>query len=304
MPNWCWNVATISHTDTEKMAKIKAELAKDKPELFNMLRPRPPEEEDSWYMWNCEYWGTKWDASVYDTDWLNDNTLKLTMDTAWSPPLAMYHFLFEEGYDVEAYYHEEGMAFCGKYDFGNDEYYEYGNLDSEGIRENIPTDIDELFGLSERAEEREEEESEDLEDENAVDCFSCGEMVIRDDLVEMDGQLVCPHCTEGWVEEENRTTDDDGPFKNGHQYETTDWYPAETNPVREGRYEVMTNQWPLPQWAEWNGIQWELDAVEIEDETVTQWRGLTEWQHDMNKALDDLKEEFDRLVEEEHNKAD
>ena len=256
MPNWCWNVATISHTDTEKMAKIKAELAKDKPELFNMLRPRPPEDEDNWYMWNCEYWGTKWDANVYDTDWLNDNTLKITMDTAWSPPIALYHFLFEEGYDVEAFYHEEGMAFCGRYDFGSDEYYEYGNLDSEGIRENIPTDIDELFGLSDRAEEREAEEAEEDEDEDDED-------------------------------------EEEGPFTTGYQYETTDWFDKDVKPVREGTYEVMTESWPFPQKCVWAAESWEHPG----GTPITQWRGITEWEHNMHAEMEKLKEEFDRLME-------
>jgi hypothetical protein len=43
-----------------------------------------------------------------------------------------------------------------------------------------------------------------------VDCFSCGETVdIRTDLVELAGQLNCPHCGEGWVEPENRPVEEE-----------------------------------------------------------------------------------------------
>ena len=48
------------------------------------------------------------------------------------------------------------------------------------------------------------EEFERLSVGDAVDCFSCGEMVLPSELLEMDSQYICPHCHEGWVEPENR----------------------------------------------------------------------------------------------------
>jgi len=40
--------------------------------------------------------------------------------------------------------------------------------------------------------------------DGAVDCYSCGAMVKPEELLEMDGQYICPHCHEGWVEPDNR----------------------------------------------------------------------------------------------------
>lgn len=50
----------------------------------------------------------------------------------------------------------------------------------------------------------------------------------------------------------------------------TDWYPASTAPVRNGRYEVTDNKnpnWPFPQYANWDGKKW--DHADI-----VSWRGL------------------------------
>ncbi len=54
------------------------------------------------------------------------------------------------------------------------------------------------------------------------------------------------------------------------ELELTDWFPVEVNPVRTGRYQVLTKEstmWPFPQYTEWTGKKWV-------GETVTQWRGL------------------------------
>lgn len=54
----------------------------------------------------------------------------------------------------------------------------------------------------------------------------------------------------------------------------TDWYPASTNPVRNGTYQVLETetevQWPFPSnvtSAVWDGKKW--------DKPVEKWRGLT-----------------------------
>jgi len=47
-------------------------------------------------------------------------------------------------------------------------------------------------------------EFERLMAEEAVPCYSCDELSVPSDLIDLDGQLHCPHCHEGWVEPENR----------------------------------------------------------------------------------------------------
>lgn len=41
-------------------------------------------------------------------------------------------------------------------------------------------------------------------DDGSIDCYSCNAMVKPEELLEMSGQYICPHCHEGWVEPENR----------------------------------------------------------------------------------------------------
>jgi len=46
---------------------------------------------------------------------------------------------------------------------------------------------------------------ENLEGES---CYSCDKIVAQADLIEMDGQYICPHCGEGWVDMDNREDDE------------------------------------------------------------------------------------------------
>ena len=171
MPNWCQNVATISHEDNEKIDAIEHELNKEKDDvaLFQMLRPRPSGQEENWYGWNCENWGTKWEASVYDFDRVDDHNIKINFDTAWGPCIQLYEYLDSEGYEVDAFYHEEGMAFCGRYAHGADDQYNYSDMDSADVQYEIPSEIDDMFNISEMMQERESEEedvwNDDEEDE-------------------------------------------------------------------------------------------------------------------------------------------
>jgi hypothetical protein len=170
MPNWCSNVATINHGDKEKIDAIENELNKEKDDvaLFQILKPRPADQEENWYSWNCENWGTKWEASVYDFERLDDYNIKINFDTAWGPPIALYEDLFSEGYDTTAYYDECGMAFCGKFEFGSDDQYNYSDMNSSQVQDEIPSDIDEMFNISEQMQEREAEDefvNDDEEDE-------------------------------------------------------------------------------------------------------------------------------------------
>jgi hypothetical protein len=73
--------------------------------------------------------------------------------------------LTEQGFRIRAMYYEPGMAFAGVWEEGSDDYYEYGGMNSDGIAEALPVDLDEAFGISESVaqweEENKEEENED-----------------------------------------------------------------------------------------------------------------------------------------------
>lgn len=148
IPNWCDNSVRLTHQDKEKIDALENVLKDQQDcEVFYHLRPRPVEEDENWYDWNCNNWGTKWDMTIIDFNREDDHTVWVSFETAWSPPIALYEFLTEEGWEVEGYYHESGCAFCGKYtNEDGDEFYEYDFRDRESI-EALPQDIEEFTGL-------------------------------------------------------------------------------------------------------------------------------------------------------------
>jgi len=69
---------------------------------------------------------------------------------------------FGEEIAVFAEWHEEGMAFVGRFEYGFVESYEYSDLDS---LDNIPDDLLENSNIREMLEERAEWEDEDEEED-------------------------------------------------------------------------------------------------------------------------------------------
>jgi hypothetical protein len=174
MPNWCGNNAEFNNDDVAEVAKLEAHLKyldeKDKTDniqagLFGYFLPRPPEfdEGESWYGWNCENWGTKWEASIYSWEKVNENCIRINFDTAWSPPTAFYEFLAgETEWYVTATYWEPGMGFVGRNYAGDDEYYQYSNAEEV---EDIPEELIEEYNLRDQFEDEEDfDEEEGLEE--------------------------------------------------------------------------------------------------------------------------------------------
>jgi hypothetical protein len=67
----------------------------------------------------------------------------------------------DQGFAVRAYYYEPGMAFAGIHDENGDEYYDIGGYTSETIKDTIPEELDEMFGISESMAEYEAENEQD-----------------------------------------------------------------------------------------------------------------------------------------------
>ena len=163
MPNWCYNTLTLTHTDPTMIQR--AVDGYNRGALFHEFVPCPDNED--WYSFNNANWGTKWD--VGDSGFTVEagaTTVTMTFDTAWSPPVAFYQVLDQLGFFVDAYYYEPGMSFCGHYTTdGGDEYYEITG-DSDWVEENIPSDMNEVFSISESMAEWEDldaDEEENLE---------------------------------------------------------------------------------------------------------------------------------------------
>lgn len=180
MPNWCDNSVTLYHEDKSKIDALEEILKKHShdysgPErteaegvLFH-LRPRPDAEEDNWYSWNVENWGTKWDISPMDWNRDDENTIWMSFDSAWSPPTALYEYLVtEEGWSITAEYQEPGIGFVGKFVDGYDECYEY-DFEDEDWRDDIPEDLIDFAGLDQSYEDWKEWRDDESEDEEKVD---------------------------------------------------------------------------------------------------------------------------------------
>ena len=194
MPNWCGNTLILAHDDPAMITR--AVEAFDRGEFLNEFIPVPPElqitagsvsdpveqallEEktrankekygyDNWYDFCIGEWGTKWDVEAYDKveydDQHDKNGITFGFDSAWSPPIGVYEELVEQGYSVRAYYYEGGMAYCGKWEDGDDDYYEYDLSDVESI-ENIPEHIVDYGNLMEEHENWIEDNADEGEEE-------------------------------------------------------------------------------------------------------------------------------------------
>lgn len=171
MPNWCYNDATLFHEDSEKVTALVEHLKevikpenKDSEGFFNYLRPRPESEEENWYGWNVENWGTKWDATPQTIEKVDENSAFVVFDTAWGPPIDLYDYLQDNGWVVSASYEEPGMAFIGEYEDGENFSYDY-DFSDDNWEDDIPEDLIEHFNLREAYEDycewRTEDESED-----------------------------------------------------------------------------------------------------------------------------------------------
>ena len=139
MPNWCLNKLTVEHSDPAMVERFVNAYNKGK--ACNEFVPMPEGylENGKWYDWSIDNWGTKWDIGAdVGTDREERYGLKATVvgnqvncsfDSAWSPPIGLYNALTDLDYNVRASYFEPGMAFCGIYDNGVDNYMEYRTKD-------------------------------------------------------------------------------------------------------------------------------------------------------------------------------
>ena len=194
MPNWCSNNVIVRHEDPEQIAKVVQGYSQGS--LFAEFFPCPAELSapieigenyndrvaaqeavnkekygyTSWYDWCINNWGTKWDAgneNDEDLDCVDPNKVQLSFDTAWQPPVAFFEKLTELGFDITAYYLEEGQGFVGKYTNAQGD--ESFNFDGAEDLEDIPDDIREFWDLDTICEWRDDEDEEEESDKDESD---------------------------------------------------------------------------------------------------------------------------------------
>ena len=151
MPNWCHNRITIfgNEESESKLKEIEEIFEKENP--FNEIYPIPdfkniPNEkgelpkleqhkndkgevvwetynfpdgknDDRWYMWCVNNWGTKWDACDKSVEYEDSEILALTFNTAWSPPEGIVERLRDKYPELtfQCFYDEPGMEAAGYY---------------------------------------------------------------------------------------------------------------------------------------------------------------------------------------------
>jgi len=176
MPNWCSNNLTISHKDAKMITRAKKAFEDSR--LFEEFVPTPEGNDDSWYEFHINNWGTKWDVCNGAISFEHKNEIGVVFDTAWGPPIAFYGKMEEFGFEVQADYCEPGMQFVGEYSNGNDDCYEYGSYETkEQIEENVPEHLVESYNILGEYEEWEGEyETYETEDEEDIsdDNFTAG----------------------------------------------------------------------------------------------------------------------------------
>ena len=145
MPNHCNNKLTLENGEDilNVLNPYLIEATDNNYELdFQSIIPMDEKllEEDDWYGWRVENWGTKWNG--YDGR-ISEDGSTFTFDTAWAPPLPIIKKLAEitgEKFILE--YIEYGMFFCGRYKAGQEGDYDefYDNI------ENAPQELKDSLG--------------------------------------------------------------------------------------------------------------------------------------------------------------
>lgn len=91
MPNWVYNDVTISADDPAVLAQLVEAVKgfdgnQDVPFNFQSILPRPADQDDNWYDWNCANWATKWPAGEISMETYDNGDVQFHFQTAWSPP--------------------------------------------------------------------------------------------------------------------------------------------------------------------------------------------------------------------------
>jgi hypothetical protein len=153
------NNITVEHEDSAMVDRFEKAYNGGKTCEEFLPVPEGYYDDERWYDWCVNNWGTKWDIGGQpEHHGLKatrvGNQVSGTFDSAWAPPVGLYDKLFELGYDVKATYWEPGMAYCGIWDNGADNYIEYGGTDNP--EEYIPVALWQEFNMEEFFQDDEE----------------------------------------------------------------------------------------------------------------------------------------------------
>ena len=96
----------------------------DKDGSFETLRWKDGKQDDRWYYWRIDNWGTKWNSYDLYIDTNSNNELVVEFLTAWSPPREIFIALRD-------YCNKNNLALGWEYQQEEDGYEETYQLDQE-----------------------------------------------------------------------------------------------------------------------------------------------------------------------------
>ena len=123
-PNWA-EIPLTSETYKEySWDKPKGEIGEkpvmvineDRPFLNGLRFKSTDRQDDRWYNWRNQNWGTKWDAySMEIDDCEMPNAFQVEFQTAWAPPEEVCHAIREQFDDLSVswFYDEPGCEVAG-----------------------------------------------------------------------------------------------------------------------------------------------------------------------------------------------
>jgi hypothetical protein len=122
--------------------------------------PHPADDDESWYDWRCDNWGTKWNAD--DTKIVRKgDAIKLSFETAWAAPIpifkavaARFPKLTITGSIIEEYHH-----------FGWDVLFQNGSLDFLDRSEELRRAYDDRMRQSALAAKQQPDDTKTKDDE-------------------------------------------------------------------------------------------------------------------------------------------
>ena len=91
-------------------------INEDRPFLNGLRFKSTDRQDDRWYNWRVQNWGTKWDCYAVEIDDCDmPHGFEVTFDTAWSPPEEVCYALKEKFDDLSVswFYDEPGCEVAG-----------------------------------------------------------------------------------------------------------------------------------------------------------------------------------------------
>ena len=148
MPNWCKNRVDFYSENKEDLNKV-LDIFSNKESIFGQIIPEPDwkttpndkgelpikeeiknsdgeivaetynfpdgKNDDRWYHWCVDNWGTKWDMCDKFTAEIDEGWAEFGFMTAWAPPSGIYDKIVEDFPDVGIswFYDEPGCEVAG-----------------------------------------------------------------------------------------------------------------------------------------------------------------------------------------------